>query len=62
MSKEAVVFVLDVGPTMWQTNVPGATQPITLLDKAIKCTSLMQSQKVSPAREMARSYLVVADY
>lgn len=47
MSKEAVVFVLDVGPSMWQMTLPGGDQPITLLDKAIKCTSLMQSQKVN---------------
>ena len=43
MSKEAVVFVLDVGPSMWKTKV---CDEVTVLDKAITCLSLMISQKV----------------
>jgi len=49
MSKEALVFVLDVGHDLWGThalNPDGTPSIVTLLDKAIKCVSLMQSQKV----------------
>ena len=44
MSKEALVFVLDVGPSMWQTKDKSG---LTRLDKAIKALSLMVQQKVA---------------
>lgn len=59
MSKEAVVFLLDVSQSMWETEaIPGT--PITLLDKAIKCLSLMQSQKIIDGRKTDQVALVLA--
>lgn len=46
MSKEAVIFILDVGPTMWTRSIEEGSE-VMVLDKAIKCLSLIISQKVS---------------
>ena len=51
MSKEALVFVLDVGHSMWSRAADDAATDgaggLKVLDKAIKCLSLMISQKVT---------------
>lgn len=51
MSKEALVFVLDVGHSMWSRSANGSDDGMKLLDKAIKCLSLMISQKVNNTDE-----------
>ncbi len=58
MSKEAIVFVLDVGRSMWQTKLD-LKDGLTVLDKAIKCLSLMQSQKIIDDRKTDQVALVL---
>lgn len=47
-NKDAIIFVLDTSPSMWQTNEDGSEgkPDCSAMEKAVQALSLMIQQKV----------------